>query len=363
MFAFIRRKEIVIHVALIAAILASTAISSAALENSSADVLENQSIGENKVTSAIYALQNEHQFQSFERPVSMASEKLQGSTDALLAIEHDATITCTTSELCSDPGPAVVLTEAVNGSNQGDLYFKIQCAASPCASRDIFWHVSMDFYVTNDNPSPYTVPFYTYIHGLGHYYLYDWRTGSGTVDGEFCANASFGGGSTCHFEASGVIPKEHINGDPNWGLDHFRIHVATASPYSLTSVTRTGTIQVSYDSSLLTTQMPSESANCKGGCYYGQAQGWAADPINTNTGTVSFIENDLELSTSAGRLSFGRTYVSSYIDKFSSPLGFGWVHNHDMRLIFPGANESGFVRFKDQSGNLYRFVTTQSEYR
>ncbi|MCI0555387.1 MAG: DUF6531 domain-containing protein [Anaerolineae bacterium] len=68
--------------------------------------------------------------------------------------------------------------------------------------------------------------------------------------------------------------------------------------------------------------------------------------------------DDLEIPTSAGALNFNHTYVSSFREKFTSPLGYGWVHNQDIRLIFPQSNEPGYVLFKDPSGNLYRFWDT-----
>ena len=104
-------------------------------------------------------------------------------------------------------------------------------------------------------------------------------------------------------------------------------------------------------------QVPAESANCKA-CYYGQSQGRAADQINTRTGALSYPVDDLEISTGAGPLAFRRTYISSLTDQFTSPLGHGWTHNQDIRLIFPAPTDPGFVKFKDPSGNLYRFWDT-----
>jgi YD repeat-containing protein len=39
-------------------------------------------------------------------------------------------------------------------------------------------------------------------------------------------------------------------------------------------------------------------------------------------------------------------------------LGFGWAHNHDTRLIFPGdpGGQAGKVLFKAHSANQYEFV-------
>ena len=50
-------------------------------------------------------------------------------------------------------------------------------------------------------------------------------------------------------------------------------------------------------------------------------------------------------------------YVSQATDKYTGLLGYGWTHNHDIRLIFPTdpGGQAGLVFFKDHSGNMYRF--------
>ncbi|HKJ40098.1 MAG TPA: SBBP repeat-containing protein [Anaerolineales bacterium] len=355
MFAKLLRKEIVIRVLLIAVILINATIPTMALAMPLVNDLENQNAGGGEETSTNIPVENNYQQANLERPVT---KQVTRSDQPLKTqgIIHDATITCDEGT-CSDPGPDVVLTEVVvDTSSMGWHSFRIQCPSSPCASRDIYWHVSMDFTFGNTNPTIYVVPFKANIFG-GSASTPSWGEGSGGIHDFYCGDAVFNAPpGTCHLEAGGVIQKEIIAGNPNmlW-YDHFFVEAKVGSGVALTWATRTGTIQVSYDPSLLDSNIPWESINCKGGCYYGQATGFAADPINTSTGAVSYNVNDLEIPTSAGPLSLKHTYVSSYVDRFTSPLGYGWVHNQDLRLLFPGENEPGYVHFKDQSGNLYRF--------
>ncbi len=107
--------------------------------------------------------------------------------------------------------------------------------------------------------------------------------------------------------------------------------------------------------------IPDESTNCPDCGAPAQSQGQGGDPVNTRTGGLSYPVDDLSLLTSAGELSFRRTYVSLATDKYLSPLGVGWTHNQDIRLIFdpPFINNYGgrkLVLFKDHSGNMYRFI-------
>ncbi len=68
----------------------------------------------------------------------------------------------------------------------------------------------------------------------------------------------------------------------------------------------------------------------------------------------------------AGPLSFQRTYVSSAQDEYGNPLynstlGYGWTHNHDIRLILP--TSTSFPRevwFKATTANQYRFTETSA---
>jgi RHS repeat-associated protein/CSLREA domain-containing protein len=351
MFAVKPRTEMATRLFLITAILFYALVPSGAF----AKPTGGQNTSANSSQENPRSIQNELPvaYPGFERPIpriNNTSVRLESNAQVV----HDATITCTQG-LCSDRGPGVILTQVINSSDMAWHSFRIQCPASPCASRDIYWRVSMDFIFGNSHPSPPVIPFYATING-GSQSIAFGKMGTGGVNNVFCGNAVFGAApGTCHMESSGVIQKEIIAGDPNmlW-YDHFFVNAFVSSGVALTWARRIGTIQVSYDKSLLDSGFPAESANCKG-CNYGPAQGWAADPINTHTGVLSYSVNDLEIPTGAGLLSFRRTYVSSLIDKFTSPLGYGWVHNQDLRLIFPAANEPAFVHFKDPTGNLYRF--------
>jgi YD repeat-containing protein len=88
------------------------------------------------------------------------------------------------------------------------------------------------------------------------------------------------------------------------------------------------------------------------------SQGQAGDPINTRTGGLDFTLVDLAMPAAAGPLLFQRTYSSSAVDLYVEPLGPGWTHNQDTRLVFeddPGGGP-GLVWFKAHSANRYGFV-------
>ena len=65
---------------------------------------------------------------------------------------------------------------------------------------------------------------------------------------------------------------------------------------------------------------------------------------------------DLSFMTTAGELSFVRTYSSLSLD-LETNLSPGWTHNQDMRLIFPDdpGGQEGAVLLKSKSANQYSF--------
>jgi len=91
---------------------------------------------------------------------------------------------------------------------------------------------------------------------------------------------------------------------------------------------------------------------------YACAQGGCGDPINTVTGGFDYSVSDISIPTSAGPLVFQRSYSSLATAKYTQLLGFGWAHNHDTRLIFPGdpGGQPGNVLFKAHSANQYEFT-------
>jgi YD repeat-containing protein len=98
----------------------------------------------------------------------------------------------------------------------------------------------------------------------------------------------------------------------------------------------------------------------------GNTQGYAGDPINTQTGGFHTISNDLSFNTAAGPLTFQRTYSSRAIDLYTETLGYGWTHNHDTHLIFPDdpGGEEGILWFKAHTANQYRFtIIGDGEYK
>ncbi len=67
-----------------------------------------------------------------------------------------------------------------------------------------------------------------------------------------------------------------------------------------------------------------------------ESQDNVGQPINTRTGALEYSVGDISVPTPAGQLVFQRIYSSDTITMFSDLLGYGWTHNHDSRLIFPG---------------------------
>ena len=90
---------------------------------------------------------------------------------------------------------------------------------------------------------------------------------------------------------------------------------------------------------------------------YDATQGAGGIDVNTNTGGQNYSNDDLSQNSSTGELALQRSYSSIALDRTTEPLGNGWTHNHDIRLIFPGDpdGEEGSVLFKGSASNLYKF--------
>jgi len=80
--------------------------------------------------------------------------------------------------------------------------------------------------------------------------------------------------------------------------------------------------------------------------------------VNSRSGALDYAVGDISIDTLAGPLVFQRTYSSVTIAEFTTLLGYGWTHNHDTRLIFPGdpGGVDGEVLFKAHSANEYEFI-------
>ncbi|MGD8456603.1 MAG: RHS repeat-associated core domain-containing protein [Anaerolineales bacterium] len=86
--------------------------------------------------------------------------------------------------------------------------------------------------------------------------------------------------------------------------------------------------------------------------------GCEGDPINTQTGGFDISFDDLSFQTEAGEITFSRNYASLTKALYTDKLGYGWSHNLDTRLIFPGmpGGENGVLWFKAHTANLYKFI-------
>jgi len=86
-------------------------------------------------------------------------------------------------------------------------------------------------------------------------------------------------------------------------------------------------------------------------------QGFGGDPINTQTGTFSFANVDISIPTRSCNLAFQPAYSSAAIDEPNDALGFGWTHNHALKLIFPTdpGGIDDYVLFQEISGNRLLF--------
>jgi YD repeat-containing protein len=88
------------------------------------------------------------------------------------------------------------------------------------------------------------------------------------------------------------------------------------------------------------------------------ASNHAGGPINTHTGGYDYHVTDISIPSTAGEISFERTYSSLGTSLYSTKLGYGWTHNHDMYLTFgeyDGTTGIRKVTLKGDTANLYDF--------
>ncbi|HLD94611.1 MAG TPA: DUF6531 domain-containing protein, partial [Anaerolineales bacterium] len=98
----------------------------------------------------------------------------------------------------------------------------------------------------------------------------------------------------------------------------------------------------------------SPSETCVG--TYKNASRAIGDPINVRNGGFGIAGPEISFDTTAGNIVFQPNYASLTATQNNS-MGYGWTHNLETRLIFSGdpGGESGVVKFKAHSANLYRF--------
>ena len=346
MFTFCPKTSTLIRGILIATVLFNSLAPRAALAKSPAKQDE---------IETTHPVLVENQFQSFTRPMprvvqAQESAALQTPT-VLLLCDPGSSTQPWGSPICASPNPAVSLTETFTKEEGiawfagGDVTFRLQCPGGNCAPPNIYYRASMDatFYDRWGAVQDWTANVYTNAHFA--------TVITEGVQNVVCAEDVSSG--SCHSEMEGMISEADISQNSNdWVNNYIDFHISLSSPLSWTNKTVEGSVEISLIP--FGDPVPPESAVCKD-CPYGKLHGWAADPINTNTGVFSYPVNALQIPTSAGPLSFKHTYVSLFVDQFTSPMGYGWVHNQDLRLIFPTPEDPEFLRFKSSSGNLYLF--------
>lgn len=274
--------------------------------------------------------------------------------------EYGALIQCVSADLpCSDTNPGVFLTEEWETDKDiRKLNFKILCAGSGCTKKNnvyyrIVYTVAWQaLYVRSGQASAY---------GTGYY-------GAKGTGGVFNAPCGYGKAGTCTLFTQGVISGDIIHSDPNKWY-HFVVNASGGSGEAYAPTHRKWFVQVSFDPALLTMPLPEEIA-CElcpadmlpyptacGGflCVYDDTQESVGDPINVRTGVMTYPVKDMSLAIRGGTLALHRVYRSNATT--AVPLGHGWTHNHNARLVFsadPGG-VPGFVLFEAPDGNTYRF--------
>ena len=92
-------------------------------------------------------------------------------------------------------------------------------------------------------------------------------------------------------------------------------------------------------------------------CAISEAVDIVGESINTLTGGVEFGATDIGFPALGGPMTFKRWYSSPTVAVYTTPLGNGWTHSLDSRLILstsPGGVD-GLVFFKGNSSNQFVF--------
>jgi RHS repeat-associated protein len=135
-----------------------------------------------------------------------------------------------------------------------------------------------------------------------------------------------------------------LNGDRYFYVDSIRLYATSFVPDSL-----------AFDQTLSPNECPF--------CGSAELNHFVGGPVNTNSGNYNYQATDLAVSALGQPLQFERSYnslVSNIVTNtasYSLPLGYGWTHNYDTKLIFPGDpdGESGTVILKAPHGSRMRF--------
>ena len=80
-------------------------------------------------------------------------------------------------------------------------------------------------------------------------------------------------------------------------------------------------------------------------------QAFVADPVNTANGNYSYLRTDLSMATRGLPLEFTRSYNS--LAPQNGPLGYGWTHTWNFRLVEDTANNTVVITFGDGHGEKW----------
>jgi len=302
---------------------------------------------------------------NFARPESRKNQSTLSSAPQRLEEEEEtALLQCVNNNApCSDTAPAIMLTEEMDMSRYWSLYgwglpsgftFNVICSGQNCWQRDIYYSVSfIDEWSRWSGGDPASVSAYAWAgtHNMVSNTQVDFpylATGK-----KYYRACGTGNAGTCELSTAGVIGSYLFDGNGFWVAAG--IHDGSLNGGFIEHARVV--VQVSLDPTLLDNKIPDESTFCYSCSPYSNATGHAGNNLNTHTGSMSYSGNGLSVETSAGILDFHPIYISLANDRYSSPLSQGWTHDQDIRLIFSTdpAGMAGFLLFKDQSGNLYRF--------
>lgn len=263
--------------------------------------------------------------------------------------------------------------------NDGFLYIvgSTSSTSFPITSNVIQPNISLngdhDFFITKLNPTGSDLVFSTYLGGSGaephdlsnagsiaidrgkNVYIYGQTdsTDFPTTEGAF-QELPLGGDDTIvsklRFDATELLYSTYLGGSGRDGwnsggiaLDSTGVYVAGSTLSDDFPVTPNA-YQVSadywYNSDGFVTKLDLSSPSLFLGqdwnvecpfCNVADTQGIEYG-INTRTGNFGHMDTALSLPTAGGSLDFRYGYISQATDMYTTTMGFGWVHNHELQL-------------------------------
>ncbi len=277
--------------------------------------------------------------------------------------EFGAQLICL-EDYCSEKKPGIHLVETVEGTAYlspwgsfipSTFSFRIDCdtAEYGCTQHDIYYHATFVIewgspfnrgYVNASFPA-----FSGSLPGTG----FPGYSATGSLGQVPCG---YNRGGTCTYETWGVLNANRIYPYELPSTNsHFIIQGNVHGLGTFDTIYKKISVEVSFDPEFLTAKLPEDAMRCTGCSNIStsnNANNYIGDPINTRTGVFSYKTSDIGFLSKAGDLSFQRIYISNNANVNETALGYGWTHNHDIRLIF---SQPGFILFKDENANIFRF--------